>query len=485
MRFRFYQESTLEEARSFLAQGMQVLVHVRQAPEINVLDYALLSNESVVSCYDDIENIATLLLDSNIHILPYLPNIGEVSLSSRAIAFSRTHLRGVKDQILIVDDCFDGSPHQIEILNELTQNNLLGIMGPNIVSWRNEMVFQLTRPLRGPSETGISVVTFDLDGVLVESKELHFEAFIKALMFVDAQFAMTKEEHDQAYCGLSTKQKLNKLSEEAGFPREKHDDVWRKKQEYTVSLVNQVVKKDSRLRNVLQTLSDAGYPIAVASNCIRDSVNSLLEAIGIKDLVLFTVSNEDVSSPKPEPEIYTVVVEHFGISPMQMLVIEDSSHGKQAAVMSGANLCTVKNPGEVTVSRLTESLYSSILKPEILNIIIPMGGEESMLFPGSNTPKFLLESGGKTLLQHFVDNVRPNIPHRFIFIARKYQVKRYGLRRICAQACNFSPVVLCEMLERSKSSIETLSMNSSTIPLTERVLIVNMNSFPIFFGWHD
>lgn len=145
------------------------------------------------------------------------------------------------------------------------------------------------------------------------------------------------------------------------FPADKHDFVWHRKQKYTVSLVDRVVKKDERLCNVLKVLKRSGYPIVVASNCIRESVKCLLSAIGILESVSLYISNEDVLSPKPEPEIYSIAAEHYGIPTRDMLVVEDSVHGKQAAVLSGAHLCPVSSPKEVTIPILASHLSQKII----------------------------------------------------------------------------------------------------------------------------
>ena len=82
----------------------------------------------------------------------------------------------------------------------------------------------------------IKLIIFDLDGVLVSSKELHYEALNKALYNVNPDYQISFEEHIGKYDGLSTRKKLNKLTEEKGLPVLIHDKEWDDKQVETCLL---------------------------------------------------------------------------------------------------------------------------------------------------------------------------------------------------------------------------------------------------------
>ena len=73
----------------------------------------------------------------------------------------------------------------------------------------------------------VKLVIFDLDGVLVEAKNLHYEALNKAL---GSQYAINWKEHLSTYDGLKTNQKLEMLTEQKGLPTELHSQIWEDKQ---------------------------------------------------------------------------------------------------------------------------------------------------------------------------------------------------------------------------------------------------------------
>ena len=73
----------------------------------------------------------------------------------------------------------------------------------------------------------IKLIIFDLDGVLVEAKQIHYEALNEAL---GEKYAISWNEHLSTYDGLKTYQKLDMLSDKKGLPIDTHNTIWEKKQ---------------------------------------------------------------------------------------------------------------------------------------------------------------------------------------------------------------------------------------------------------------
>ena len=72
----------------------------------------------------------------------------------------------------------------------------------------------------------IKLVIFDLDGVLIDTKNIHYESLNLSLLEIDEKYKITIDEHLKKYDGLKTNQKLNILSEEKGLPQSLHKKIW-------------------------------------------------------------------------------------------------------------------------------------------------------------------------------------------------------------------------------------------------------------------
>jgi phosphoglycolate phosphatase-like HAD superfamily hydrolase len=84
------------------------------------------------------------------------------------------------------------------------------------------------------------LIIFDLDGVLIDSKEIHFKALNEALATIDIKYQISALDHVKIFDGMNTRDKLNLLSKDYGLPREAHDIIWLKKQEFTEKLLANV-----------------------------------------------------------------------------------------------------------------------------------------------------------------------------------------------------------------------------------------------------
>jgi beta-phosphoglucomutase-like phosphatase (HAD superfamily) len=127
----------------------------------------------------------------------------------------------------------------------------------------------------------IKLVIFDLDGVLVDAKELHYQALNRALEKINKSYVIHREEHLSTYDGLPTKKKLRLLTQNKGLPKDCYGEVWSLKQEATQDIINKEMSYDERLRSILNRLKSEGYSLAVASNSIRESVKLMLLRKGL------------------------------------------------------------------------------------------------------------------------------------------------------------------------------------------------------------
>jgi beta-phosphoglucomutase len=196
----------------------------------------------------------------------------------------------------------------------------------------------------------IKAVLFDMDGVLVEAKEWHYEALNSALSLFGLSIGRT--EHLTVYDGLSTRQKLRLLTKAHGLPSELHDFLNAYKQKMTHQAIVCRCRPVFHHQYALSRLRREGKRMTVCSNSIRATVRAVLEQAELLQYLDFFVSNQDVSNAKPDPEIYRLAVERLGLRPEECLVVEDNEHGIQAGRAAGAHVLVVATPHDVTYDRI-------------------------------------------------------------------------------------------------------------------------------------
>jgi len=191
----------------------------------------------------------------------------------------------------------------------------------------------------------IKAIIFDMDGVLIDAKDWHYDSLNKALGIFGNE--ISRYDHLVTFDGLPTKKKLEMLSLEGGFPKGLHSFVNDLKQQYTMDIVYSKCKPVFQHQYALSKLKNSGYNLAVCSNSIRITIETMMEKSGLAPYLDFIISNQDVKQGKPNPEMYNNAIAKFGYDPRECLVLEDNENGIKAALASGANLLKVENPDDV------------------------------------------------------------------------------------------------------------------------------------------
>lgn len=197
----------------------------------------------------------------------------------------------------------------------------------------------------------IKAVIFDMDGVLIEAKDWHYDALNKALNLFG--YNISRHEHLTAYDGLPTSRKLDMLSVERDLPQALHSFINEMKQLYTMEIVYAQCKPTFVHQYALSSLKKRGYKLAVASNSIRNTVQVMMDRANLDQYLDLQLSNEDVEQAKPAPDIYLKAIERLGVTPEECLIVEDNENGIKAARASGAHV--------LVVAETTDTNFNNIL----------------------------------------------------------------------------------------------------------------------------
>lgn len=296
------------------------------------------------------------------------------------------------------------------------------------------------------------LIIFDLDGVLIDSRDIHYHALNAALATQGQQYVIPREEHLATYDGLPTKVKMQLLNDTKGLPPSQNDKVWNLKQHATIRILKQL-QPDYKLIDIFREVSERGYKIAVASNSIRNTVKITLLRLGIFDYVDYYQTNEDVKRSKPFPEMYWNCMVALNAIPSTTIIIEDSHIGRQGAIDSGATLLPIENPTDLTWEKVVNAMneLEGTKKNNIpwrdskLNVLIPMAGAGSRFAnAGYSFPKPLIDVRGKPMIQVVMENL--NIEAHYIFIVQKEHYDKYNLKYLLNLIAPGCDIVITEGL---------------------------------------
>ena len=324
------------------------------------------------------------------------------------------------------------------------------------------------------------LVIFDLDGVLVDTKEIHFQSLNYSLEKINKKYVISFEEHLKYFDALSTYQKLELLTKLKKLPIKFYGQIYNDKQNQTFKLLKKILKKDNQLILFFKKLKRKNYKIAVASNTIKKSLDLILEKLKLSELVDLSMSNEDVKSPKPHPEIFWKCMIHFKTLPSETTIIEDSPKGRNAAQLSGANVITVNKRADINKKFISDFFSEKTNSKKLpwlsrdLNILIPMAGLGSRFESAGYTfPKPLIEVKGKPMIQVIVENL--NIKGKFIFVVQKKHYKKYNLGHLLKLIAPNCEIIQIEGLTEGAACTTLLA--EKYIKNNKPLLIANSDQF--------
>lgn len=326
-----------------------------------------------------------------------------------------------------------------------------------------------------------NLIIFDLDGVLIDSKEIHYDALNYAIetVFGDKKYIISKEEHLSIYDGLPTKRKLELLTQKKGLPSNKHAEIESHKQSATYSKLRFYSNKNST--KVITDLKNRGYKIAVASNSIRETVKICLIALDIIDKVDYYISNEDVKKSKPNPEMYWDCMKALNSIPDKTWIVEDSHVGRQGAIDSGAHLIPVESPDDLSTDYIIGFIDDPGVKSKSIpwkdanmNVLVPMAGAGSRFSAAGYTfPKPLIEVNGKPMIQVVVNNL--NIKAHYIYIVQKEHYEKYSLQYMLNLITPGCDIVQVDGVTEGAACTTLLAKN--LIDNDKHLLIANSDQF--------
>ena len=174
-------------------------------------------------------------------------------------------------------------------------------------------------------------VIFDLDGVLVSTDEIHFQAWSR--LADELGITNYSKEDNERQRGISRRASLEVLLEKDNrvYSEEEKEELAERKNSYYVELL-QKVKADSALPGALETLRYLKmHNIMTAVGSASKNAITILERTGLLQYLDAVSCGLDVTKSKPDPEVFLVAAQKLHLKPSDCLVVEDAHAGIQAA----------------------------------------------------------------------------------------------------------------------------------------------------------
>lgn len=181
----------------------------------------------------------------------------------------------------------------------------------------------------------IQGIIFDLDGVLVSTDEMHYEAWKRLAKELNIT-GFTREDNRRQR-GVSRMASLEIVLEKADctYSEEEKIQLAERKNGYYLELLEKM-DESAVLKNVkvvLKQLKEMGLLLAVGSASKNAPI--ILEKTGLMPFLDKVSCGLDTTKSKPDPEVFLIAAEKLGLSPEACLVVEDSAAGIEAAAAGG------------------------------------------------------------------------------------------------------------------------------------------------------
>ena len=185
----------------------------------------------------------------------------------------------------------------------------------------------------------LQAAIFDMDGLMIDSEHLQWLATNAAL----APYSVRIEEAQWAgMIGRRALEILTEIKSKHGLDASVEELLSEKNKAYR-ELIRRDVPVMSGLYKAIDNCRQAGLRMALASSSILQDITLVLNSLRLASVFEVIVSGDEVTHGKPDPEIFLAAARLLEIDPANCLVLEDTTHGVEAAKAAGMVCVAVPN----------------------------------------------------------------------------------------------------------------------------------------------
>lgn len=213
----------------------------------------------------------------------------------------------------------------------------------------------------------IEAVVFDMDGVLIDSEPVHYES--TRLLFQDELGVILRESVNNEFLGSTDRHMFEVLRARYELSPTVDELIERRKAIYMNILRDQGLPWRDGVRDLITDLAFSNYRLAVASSGLKHIIEHTLKAGGIDHFFEVVVSGDEITRPKPAPDIYLEAARRLRIDPARCAAIEDTDVGVRAAKAAG--MFTIAFPCPTTVGMNFDPADAIVNEPSEVPGLLP------------------------------------------------------------------------------------------------------------------
>ncbi len=209
----------------------------------------------------------------------------------------------------------------------------------------------------------IEAFIFDLDGVLTDTAEFHFQSWKRLCEEEKIPF---NREINEKLRGVSRKKSLEIILGDTKVSQEKFAEMMERKNTYYRESIKNISKRDlfPGAEKVLQEVKKGGFKLALGSS--SKNARPVIEGLGIRDYFEVIADGNSVEKAKPAPDLFLYAAEKMGVSPEKCVVVEDAEAGIEAALKAGMYVVGIGPPERVRQSHVYFSETSELSVEKVL-----------------------------------------------------------------------------------------------------------------------
>jgi beta-phosphoglucomutase len=191
-------------------------------------------------------------------------------------------------------------------------------------------------------------VIWDVDGTLVDTAEMHFDAWLRLANEMGRPFSR----HDFALTFGRRNPEIIRYLFHEDFPDAEVQQIGERKENYYRTAAEQGVQLLPGVQRLLEGFHSLGVRQAVGSSAPRENLDLILRVTNSRQYFDAIVGMEDTTRGKPDPQVFQVAAQRLGVSPTRCVVLEDAVAGVEAAKAGGMKCVAVEFVGHHPAEKL-------------------------------------------------------------------------------------------------------------------------------------